>query len=64
MILCAFNLFFSRFYAVFYDLSSLGNFYSFSVDIIALTLFGRFTLCMYTLWSLTIFIFFLKCFYF
>ena len=52
MILCAFNLFFSRFYAVFYDLSSLGNFYSFSVDIIALTLFGRFTLCMYTLWSL------------
>ena len=31
-----FNLAFSRFYAVFYDLSSLGNFYSFSVDIIAL----------------------------
>ena len=26
----------------FYDLSSLGNFYSFSVDIIVLTLFGRF----------------------
>ena len=37
-----FNLVFSRFYAVFYDLSSLGNFYSFSVDIIVLTLFGRF----------------------
>ena len=27
----------------FYDLSSPANFYSFSVDIIALTLFGRFT---------------------
>ena len=37
-----FNLVF-RFYAVFfYDLSSLGNFYSFSVDIIVLTLVGRF----------------------
>ena len=47
-----FNLVFSRFYAVFYDLSSLGNFYSFSVDKIVLTLFGRFmTLCMYTLCS-------------
>ena len=31
-----FNLVFSRFYAVFYDLSSPGNFYSFSVDIIVL----------------------------
>ena len=37
-----FNLVFSRFYAVFYDLSSLGNFYSFSVDKIVLSLFGRF----------------------
>ena len=37
-----FNLVFSRFYAVFYDLSSLGNFYSFNVDKIVLTLFGRF----------------------
>ena len=37
-----FNLVFSRFYAVFYDLSSLGNFYNFSVDTIVLTLFGRF----------------------
>ena len=37
-----FNLIFRRFYAVFYDLSSLGNFYSFSVDTIVLTLFGRF----------------------
>ena len=37
-----FNLVFSRFYAVFYDLSSLGNFYSFSVDIIVLLFFGRF----------------------
>ena len=36
-----FNLVFSRFYAVFYDLSSLGNFYSFSVDKIVLSLFGR-----------------------
>ena len=38
-----FNLAFSRFYAVFYDLSSLGNFYSFSVDIIVfITPFGWF----------------------
>ena len=37
-----FNLVFIRFYAGFYDLSSLGNFYSFSVDLIVLTLFGRF----------------------
>ena len=37
-----FNLVFSRIYAVFYDLSSLGNFYNFSVDIIVLTLFSRF----------------------
>ena len=45
-----FNLAFSRLYAVFYDLSSLGNFYSFSVDIIALLfLVGSCTFCMYTL---------------
>ena len=31
-----FNSVFSRFYAVFYDLSSLGNFHSFSVDIIVI----------------------------
>ena len=37
-----FNLAFRRFYAVFYDLSSIGNFYSFSVDKIVLTLFGTF----------------------
>ena len=37
-----FNLVFSRFYAVFYDLRRLGNFYSLSVDKIVLTLFGRF----------------------
>ena len=50
MILCAFNLFFSRFYAVFYDLSSLGNFCSFSVDIIVLLfLAGSCTFYMYTL---------------
>ena len=47
-----FNLVFSRFYAVFYDLSSLGNFYSFSVDKIVLTLLvGSCTLCVYTLCS-------------
>ena len=37
-----FNLVLSRFYAFFYDLSSLGNFYGFSVDKIVLPLFGRF----------------------
>ena len=37
-----FNLVFSRFYAVFYDLRRLGNFYSLSVDKIVFTLFGRF----------------------
>ena len=53
-----FNLVFSRFYAVFYDLSSLGNFYSFSVDIIVLLfLVGSCTFCMYTLCSLSIFFF-------
>ena len=45
-----FNLVFSRFYAVFYDLSSLGNFYSFGVDIIVLLfLVGLCTFCMYIL---------------
>ena len=40
----------------FYDLSSLGNFYSFSVDIIVLLfLVGSCTFCMYTLCSLSIF---------
>ena len=53
-----FNLVFSRFYAVFYDLSSLGNFYSFSVDIIVLLfLVGSCTFCMYTLCSLSVFCF-------
>ena len=48
-----YNLVFSRFYAVFYDLSSLGNFYSFSVDIfVLLFLVGSCTICMYTLCSL------------
>ena len=43
MILCAFNLVFSKFYAVFPDLSSfIGSFYSFSVGIIVLTHVGRF----------------------
>ena len=53
-----FNLVFSRFYAVFYDLSSLGNFYSFSVDIIVLLfLVGSCTFFMYTLSSVSIFLF-------
>ena len=57
-----FNLVFSRFYAVFYDLSSLGNFYSFSVDtIVLLFLVGSCTFCVYTLRSLGIFF---KYFYF
>ena len=46
-----FNLVFSRFYAVFYDLSSLGNFYNFSVDTIVLTLFGRFIHFVYFMQS-------------
>ena len=33
-----FNLIFTRFYEVFNDLSSLGNFYNFSVNIIVFTL--------------------------
>ena len=46
----------------FYDLSSLGNFYSFSVDtIVLLFLVGSCTFCVYTLYSLGIF---LKYFYF
>ena len=46
----------------FYDLSSLGNFYSFSVDIIVLLfLVGSCTFCVYTLCSLGIFF---KYFYF
>ena len=59
-----FNLVFSRFYAVFfYDLSSLGNFYSFSVDIIVLTVFGRFMHFVYFIQS-SYFFYFLKYFYF
>ena len=46
----------------FYDLRSLGNFYSFSVDIIVLLfLVGSSTFCVYTLCSLSIFF---KYFYF
>ena len=63
-----FNLVFSRFYAVFYDLSSLGNFYSFSVDIIVLLfLVGSCTFCMYTLctyYYYYYFIFFVFLFFF
>ena len=35
----------------FYDLSSLGNFYSFSVDIIVLIVFGRFMHFVYFIQS-------------
>ena len=42
-----FNIVFSGLYAVFYDLSSLGNFFNFSVDIIVLILFGRFMHVVY-----------------
>ena len=60
-----FNLVFSRFYAVFYDLSSLGNFYSFSVDIIVLLfLVGSCTFCMYTLCSVSIFLNFIFYYYY
>ena len=46
-----FNLVFSRLYVVFYDLSSLGNFFNFSVDIIVLILFGRFMHFVYFMQS-------------
>ena len=50
-----FNFVFNRFYAVF-SLRSLGNFYSFSVDIIVLFfLVGSCTFGMYTLCSVSIF---------
>ena len=42
-----FDIVFSGLYAVFYDLSSLGNFFNFSVDIIVLILFGRFMHVVY-----------------
>ena len=42
-----FNIVFSGLYAVFYDLSSLGNFFNFSVDIIVLILFSRFMHVVY-----------------
>ena len=41
----------------FYDLSSLGNLYSFSVDIIVLTLFGRFMHFMQSWYFLEILLF-------
>ena len=40
--MCFLISFLVGFMQFFYDLSSLGNFYSFRVDIIVLTLFGRF----------------------
>ena len=46
-----FNLIFSRFYAVFYDLASPGNFYNFSVDIIVFILFDRFIHFVYFMQS-------------
>ena len=51
--MCFLISFLVGFMQFFYDLSSLGNFYSFSVDIIALNLFG-----------VLVFLFFLKYFYF
>ena len=51
------NSFLVGFMQFFYDLSSLGNFYSSSVDIIVLLfLVGLCTFCMYTLCSLSIFL--------
>ena len=59
-----FNLACSRFYAIFYDLSSLGNFYSFSVDIIVLLfLVGSCTFCMYTLCTYYYYYYYFKYFY-
>ena len=50
--MCFLISFLAGFMQFFYDLSSLGNFYSFSVDKIVLTLLvGSCTLCMYTLCS-------------
>ena len=46
-----FDIVFSGLYAVFYDLSSLGNFFNFSVDIIVLILFGRFMHFVYFMQS-------------
>ena len=49
----------------FYDLSSLDNFYSFSVDIIVLTLFGRFIHFPYfMLYAVFMQFFYLHFFYF
>ena len=49
----------------FYNLSSLGNFYSFSVDIIVwLFLVGSYTFCRYTLCTYYYFNFYFKYFYF
>ena len=48
--MCFLILFLVGFMQFFYNLSSLGNFYSFSVDIIVLLfLVGSCTFCMYTL---------------
>ena len=46
-----FNLIFTRFYEVFNDLSSLGNFYNFSVNIIVFTLYDRFMHFVYFMQS-------------
>ena len=40
--MCFLISFLKGFMQFFYDLSSLGNFYSFNVDIIVLTFFGTF----------------------
>ena len=60
--MCFLISFLVGFMQFFYDLRSLGNFYSFSVDIIVLLfLVGSSTFCVYTLCSLSIFF---KYFYF
>ena len=56
--MCFLISFLAGFIQFFYDLRSLGNFYSFSVDITVLSLLvGSCILCMYTLCSLSNFFF-------
>ena len=49
--MCFLISFLVGFMQFFYDLSSLGNFYNFSVDTIVLTLFGRFMHFVYFMQS-------------
>ena len=62
-----FNLVFNRFYAVLYDLSSLGNFSSFIVDIIVLLFLGgscTFACILYAVLVFFVFCVFVFCFCF